>query len=68
MPARGGMLIEIALALGVAIDEYRGYDKVVLFDYSRSLLREARQWLGDDSCFVYVAGQLVSDAICQWPV
>lgn len=56
MPARGGMLIEIGAGFGRLADEYRGYDKVVLFDYSRSLLREARQWLGDDSRFVYVAG------------
>ncbi|MCP4425269.1 MAG: class I SAM-dependent methyltransferase, partial [Chloroflexi bacterium] len=37
-------------------DEYVGYDKVVLFDYSRSLLREAQAQLGDDPRFIYVAG------------
>ncbi len=56
MPARGGTLIEIGAGFGRLADEYRGYDKVVLFDYSRSLLREAQQMFGDDPRFVYVAG------------
>jgi SAM-dependent methyltransferase len=33
-----------------------GYERVVLFDYSRSLLREAQAHLGDDPRFIYVAG------------
>ncbi|GJM40414.1 MAG: hypothetical protein DHS20C20_06960 [Ardenticatenaceae bacterium] len=56
MPPTGGTLIEIGAGFGRLADEYLGYQKVVLFDYSRSLLREAQAHLGDDPRFVYVAG------------
>lgn len=56
MPPAGETLIEIGAGYGRLADEYRGYNKVVLFDYSRSLLREAQAHLGDDPRFIYVAG------------
>lgn len=56
LPATGSTLIEIGAGFGRLADEYRGYEKVVLFDYSRSLLREAQAHLGDDPRFLYVAG------------
>ncbi|MCA9941334.1 MAG: class I SAM-dependent methyltransferase [Anaerolineales bacterium] len=56
MPPTGTTLIEIGAGFGRLADEYHGYRQVVLFDYSRTLLREARAYLGDDPRFVYVAG------------
>lgn len=56
MPPTGQILIEVGAGFGRLADEYKGYDKVVLFDYSRSLLQEARDHLGDDGRFIYVAG------------
>ncbi len=56
LPATGTTLIEIGAGYGRLADEYRGYKKVVLFDYSRSLLREAQTHLGNDPRFIYVAG------------
>ncbi len=56
MPPTGDTLIEIGAGFGRLADEYRGYKRVVLFDYSRTLLREAQQILGDDPKFIYVAG------------
>jgi ubiquinone/menaquinone biosynthesis C-methylase UbiE len=56
MPPTGRTLIEIGAGFGRLAGEYLGYDRVVLFDYSRSLLREAQQKWGDDKRFVYVAG------------
>jgi ubiquinone/menaquinone biosynthesis C-methylase UbiE len=56
MPATGSTLIEIGAGYGRLANEYSGYDKVVLFDYSRSLLREAQEHLGSDPRFVFVAG------------
>ena len=56
MPASGDSLIDIGAGFGRLSDEYDGYKRVVLFDYSRSLLREARQRLGDDPRFIFVAG------------
>lgn len=56
MPPRGRALLDVGAGFGRLADEYSGYDHVVLFDYSRSLLREAQQRLGDDPRFRYVAG------------
>ncbi|GAB4157428.1 MAG: hypothetical protein Fur0021_26380 [Candidatus Promineifilaceae bacterium] len=56
MPASGDTLIEIGAGFGRLADEYRGYQQVVLFDYSRTLLREAQSHLGSDPRFIYVAG------------
>jgi SAM-dependent methyltransferase len=56
MPPTGPTLIEIGAGFGRLANEYTGYDKVVLFDYSRSLLREAQAHWGHDPRFVYVAG------------
>jgi ubiquinone/menaquinone biosynthesis C-methylase UbiE len=56
MPGSGSVLIEIGAGFGRLASEYRGYEKVVLFDYSRSLLREAQARLGNDPRLIYVAG------------
>jgi SAM-dependent methyltransferase len=55
LPPRGSRLIDIGAGYGRLADEYQGYEQVVLFDYSRSLLREAQTHLGDDPRFVFVA-------------
>jgi len=56
MPPTGKTLIEIGAGFGRLADEYKGYEKVVLFDYSRSLLKEAQDHLGKNGRFIYVAG------------
>lgn len=56
MTPQGTTLIEIGAGFGRLADEYTGYKKVVLFDYSRTLLREAQTQLGEDPRFIYVAG------------
>ncbi len=56
MPPTGDTLIEIGAGFGRLADEYLGYERVVLFDYSRTLLREAQAHLGNDPRFLYVAG------------
>lgn len=61
LPSSGHRLIEIGAGYGRLADLYVGYDQVVLFDYSRSMLREARDRWGDRassgrSRFIYVAG------------
>lgn len=56
MPPTGDTLIDIGAGFGRLANEYDGYRRVVLFDYSRSLLREAQERLGDDPRFIYVAG------------
>lgn len=56
LPPTGDTLIEIGAGFGRLADEYKGYRRVVLFDYSRSLLREAQAHLGSDPRFIFVAG------------
>jgi SAM-dependent methyltransferase len=57
MPASGKRIIDIGAGFGRLIDLYRGYEQVVLFDYSRSQLEYAHQQLGDEG-ILYVAGNV----------
>ena len=56
MPPAGRTLLDVGAGFGRLADEYRGYERVVLFDYSRSLLREAQDHLRHDPRYLYVAG------------
>ena len=61
LPAAGRRLIEIGAGYGRLVDLYAGYDQVVLFDYSRSMLREAQsQWGATGPSgrprYIYVSG------------
>lgn len=55
MPATGKTLLDIGAGFGRYADEFKGYEQVVLLDYSASLLREARERLGDDPRYKFVA-------------
>ena len=55
MPPTGDTLIDLGAGFGRLADEYDGYKRVVLMDYSSTLLAEARERLGDDPRFIYVA-------------
>ena len=57
-PPAGLRIAEIGAGFGRLAELYRGYDQVILFDYSRTLLRDAAERLGDDSRFVFVAGNI----------
>ena len=56
LPPTGETLIDIGAGFGRLAREYDGYQKVVLFDYSRSLLRQAQEQLAHDPRFLFVAG------------
>lgn len=56
MPLTGDTLLDVGAGFGRLAAEYQGYERVVLFDYSRSLLREAQAHLGNDPRFWFVAG------------
>jgi ubiquinone/menaquinone biosynthesis C-methylase UbiE len=61
LPPSGRRLIEIGAGFGRLVELYAGYDQVILFDYSRSMLREARARRGDAAPsgrprYLYVAG------------
>lgn len=58
LPPRGARLCEIGAGFGRLADFYRGYDRVILLDYSRSMLRDARERLQNDPRFLFVAADL----------
>ncbi len=55
LPSSGELLMDLGAGFGRLADQYDGYQRVVLFDYSRSQLEHARSQLGDGR-FIYVAG------------
>lgn len=58
MPPAGGRIAEIGAGFGRLADLYRGYQQIVLFDYSRTLLADAVARWGQDERFVFVAGNV----------
>ncbi len=58
LPSRGTRLCEIGAGFGRLADFYRGYERVILLDYSRSMLRDARQRLRDDPRFIFAVADL----------
>ena len=55
---RGGRLIDIGAGAGRLGDLYLGYDEVILMDYARSTIVEARDRWGHDPRFKFVAADL----------
>ena len=58
LPPNGGRLCEIGAGFGRLADFYRGYARVILLDYSLSMLRDARTRLQNDPRILYVAADL----------
>jgi ubiquinone/menaquinone biosynthesis C-methylase UbiE len=58
LPPPGGRLIDIGAGAGRLGDLYRGYDEVILMDYARSTIVEARDRWGHDPRFKFVAADL----------
>ncbi len=58
LPVRGGRIIEIGAGAGRLADLYTGYAEVILMDYARSTLVEARSRWGHDPRFRFVAADV----------
>ncbi len=58
LPPHGGRLIDIGAGAGRLGDLYLGYDEVILMDYARSTIVEARDRWGHDRRFKFVAADL----------
>jgi len=58
LPPTGGRLIDIGAGAGRLGDLYLGYDEVILMDYARSTIVEARDRWGHDPRFKFVAADL----------
>ncbi len=58
LPPSGGRIAELGAGFGRLADLYLGYEQIILFDYSRTLLADAVKRWGDDPRFIFVAGNL----------
>ena len=58
LPPTGRRIAEVGAGFGRLADLYLGYEQIILFDYSRTLLREAVERWGHDPRFIFVAGNI----------
>ena len=52
LPPKGRRLLEVGAGYGRLTPEYRGFDRVVLLDYSLTHLQDAQRNLGRDERFL----------------
>src|SRR5512134_1119393 len=55
LPRNGRILLELGAGAGRNTPRYRGFDRIILLDYSRTQLEQAQQRLGTSDKYVYVA-------------
>lgn len=58
LPQSGRLMLELGAGAGRNTPRYAGFERVVLVDYSRTQLEQARQRLGGSPRFVYVAADI----------
>jgi ubiquinone/menaquinone biosynthesis C-methylase UbiE len=58
LPQKGRLLLELGAGAGRNTPRYTGYERIVLLDYSRTQLQQARQRLGDSPRYIYVAADI----------
>lgn len=58
LPRGGRLLLELGAGAGRNTSRYTGYDRIVLLDYSRTQLAQARERLGDEPRYMYVAANI----------
>jgi len=58
LPPKGELLLELGAGAGRNTPRYGGYKRVVLLDYSRTQLLQARERLGDNPRYTYVAADV----------
>jgi len=54
----GRLLLELGAGAGRLTERYQNWDRIVLLDYSRTQLLQARERLGDSDQYVYVAADI----------
>lgn len=55
LPKSGKLLLEIGAGAGRNTPRYKGYERIVLLDYSRTQLQQAQERLGESERYIYVA-------------
>ena len=55
LPAQGDLLLEVGAGAGRNTPRYKGYQRIVLLDYSLTQLQQAQARLGRGDCYIYAA-------------
>lgn len=55
LPQNGRLLLELGAGAGRNTPRYRGFDRIILLDYSRTQLEQAQQRLGKSERYIFVA-------------
>jgi ubiquinone/menaquinone biosynthesis C-methylase UbiE/DNA-directed RNA polymerase subunit RPC12/RpoP len=58
LPASGHLMLELGAGAGRNTPRYAGYERIVVLDYSRTQLEQARQRLGRSDQYVFVAADI----------
>jgi ubiquinone/menaquinone biosynthesis C-methylase UbiE len=58
LPDAGQLLLELGAGAGRNTPRYTGYERIVLLDYSRTQLAQARARLGDSPRYTYIAADI----------
>ncbi len=58
LPPHGRLLLEIGAGAGRNTPRYAGFERIVLFDYSRTQLEQAQARLGQSERYLYVVGDV----------
>ncbi|QRN82706.1 methyltransferase domain-containing protein [Chloroflexota bacterium] len=58
LPASGRLMLELGAGAGRNTPRYRNYDRVVLLDYSRTQMEQARDRLGYTDRYIYIAADV----------
>jgi SAM-dependent methyltransferase len=58
LPAGGGLMLELGAGAGRNTPRYPNFQRIVLLDYSRTQLEQAREHLGRCERYVYVAANI----------
>jgi len=55
LPVQGDLLLEVGAGAGRNTPRYKGYQRIVLLDYSLTQLQQAQARLGRGDCYIYAA-------------
>jgi ubiquinone/menaquinone biosynthesis C-methylase UbiE len=58
LPPAGKLLLEVGAGAGRNTPRYHNFERVVLLDYSRTQLQQARERLGQSDSYIYVAADV----------
>jgi ubiquinone/menaquinone biosynthesis C-methylase UbiE len=72
VPSHGHRVVHLGAGFGRMTSELNGYDQVIVLDYSRTMLQDARSRLGTSERYIYVAADIyhlpLADGSCDCAV